>query len=396
MKIYNTLFREAGADGAGGDPPLPPSLADIDSPSPETLAAAQEKQRLADEAAAAATAAQEALEKEALNDDGSLKEGYSKDADGKITKNEPAAADTGNDDGAATDDDVPEGSFWDDVDKLRGEPVPVNWDEYKDAEGNPVDPESAEGALIREKIVEQRAIDAYDAYLKATDPRGYAYMLHRQAGGSDEDFLAVKATNLPEYEVFKESIDSQSALYKNALVEKGLDPDLAQAQVDKAIKDGKLFERADAEYKAQQALNERQLADIEARNNAEMKAYTDSVNKVNTMLTSAINENKGLKFIIPDTDKAAFSDFVKKGLRYDPETKGFMLVQDIKDDNARLLESMFLLYKQGNLKDLVVREAKKENVRKLQRTVAKSKNDQIEGKQDNLDGKDKFVPLGSV
>ena len=387
------LFRDPGA-GDGGAPPLPKSLTELDAPSTEDLAAAA--QRAADEQAAAQAAADaaKALETEALNEDGTLKEGYTKDEAGVITKaaqpEEIAAAEA-----AAATDAQQDGNFWDDVDALRGEPLGINWDELKDANGNPISPESPEGALYRENFVIKKTIDDFETYLKTTDPRSYAYMLHRQAGGSDEDFMAVKAAILPEYEAFKASTDAQAALYKQSLISKGLDPELAQLQVDKAIKDGKIFEYGDKEYAAQKATNEKQLADIEAANKRQNEEYVDKVNKLNTTITSIVNENKALKFIIPETDKPKFIEFVKSSVRYDSENKTFSIVQDIKEENnARLLESLFLLYKGGDLKGLIQREAKTENVRKLQRVIDKSKLDKHAAEQ-KTDKKD-FIALGDI
>jgi hypothetical protein len=388
MKKYIQMFLDPAPDSAGGDPlpPLPKSLADLDNPSPDDLAAAAEAQRLADEATPPAAP----TPVEGVNEDGTLQEGYSKDAEGNVVKDEPVDAGTKGDD---TEGD--EGSFWDDVDALRGEPLVIDWDAHKDADGNPIDPVSAEGAYIREKAIERKTIDDYDDYLKKIDPRGYAYMLHRQAGGTDEEFLATKSANLPEYEAFKESVDAQSALYKQALVGRGLDADLAQLQVDKAVKDGKLFELADKEYKAHQAQNEAQLKAIEQKNAVAQQNYTNAVNKLNASLVSSIQESKGLKFIIPDTDKAAFTEFVKKGVRFDAETNSFSIVQELGEDNSRLLESMFLLYKKGDLTGLIKREAQSATVKRLQKTVLKAKSAGGAAVEPPGAKKD-YIPLGNI
>ena len=397
MKQIIRLFRDPGA-GDGGAPPLPKSLTELDTPSTEDLAAAAQKAADEQAAAQAAADAAKALETEALNEDGTLKEGYTRDEAGVITKAAPPAQtpeEIAAAEAAAAAAAQQDGNFWDDVDALRGEPLGIRWEELKDADGNPISPESPEGALYRENFLIKKTIDDFETYLRTTDPRSYAYMLHRQAGGSDEDFMAVKAAILPEYEAFKASTDAQAALYKQSLISKGLDPELAQLQVDKAIKDGKIFEYGDKEYAAQKAANEKQLADIEAANKRQNEEYVAKVNKLNTTITSIVNENKALKFIIPETDKPKFIEFVKSSVRYDSENKTFSIVQDIKEENnARLLESLFLLYKGGDLKGLIQREAKTENVRKLQRVIDKSKLDKQAAEQ-KTDKKD-FIALGDI
>ena len=392
MKTNTMFLRDAAPSDGAGAPPLPKSLAELDSPSPEDLAAAAQRQAdqaAADAAAEAARVAAEAVAAEGVNEDGSLKDGYEKNADGLVVKTVAPPDD---------DDDNPpagDGSFWDDVDALRGEKFEINWAEHKDADGNPIDPESPQGAYIREKAIAVKAAEDFETYLKQTDPRGYAYLLHRQAGGSDEDFLTVQTANLPEYDAFKTSVDSQSSLYKQSLVSRGLDADLAQLQVDKAIKDGKLFELADKEYRYQQSQNENQLREYEAKNKAAQDAYTQNVNKLNASLTTTIQENKGMNFIVPDTDKAAFTAFVKSNIRYENETGKFSIVQELGDDNSKLLESMFLLFKKGNLKDLVQRAATTQNTKKLKRVVEKTITP-AEGKETGSPQKGGFVPLGNI
>jgi hypothetical protein len=390
------LFRNANAGDSGGT-----TLADLDKVQPGTgdktladLDAAQQQQQSAqkpqqtdEEKAAARLAELKAKPAEQLT----------AEEKAELGKLEPPADDKDDADDEGNKDDAPEGSFWDDVDKLRGAPLKIDWSQYKDDEGQPIDPESPQGALIREQYLVKQTLDAWEKELKDTDPRGYAYLLHRQSGGSDEEFFAKKTPNLPAYESFKDSIDLQRALYRQYLVDKGVDEEIVTAQVEKAIKDGKLFDKADAIYKEVQKTHEDELKAIEEANKRAEQEYTTSVHKLTTNLTTRIKENKGLNLVIPETDKSPFTDFLKSLVRYNGEEKKFSVVLELGDDTDRIVEAAYLLYKKGDLSSLIKKEAKKETVHRLKRAVEKSKSTTKTGSAgDDNPGGAKVVTLGNI
>jgi len=382
--MFNNLIKRHYDPAAGeGGAPMPPSLADLSNPdyvAPVVVLSADD-QKAADEKAAADKAAADAAGTEGVNPDGTLMDGYTKNEDGTITKtvaDAPAADD-------APADDSPE-DFFADVDKLHGTTLKVEYPEG-------VEPFSPEGIYHREKVVAANAVESFEAYLKQSDPRSYAYMLHRQAGGDDETFYANKTYSLPEYSTFKDNSDLQVKLYKSSLLSKGLDDDTAQMAVDKAIKDGVLFDRADAAYKTAEQSHEAELKRIEAAQEQAEQAYTSNVNQLNQTLTTVINEGKGMRFIIPDTDKANFTSFVKQHVEY--EDGKFLIVQRIGDNLTQQLESLYLLYKKGDLNDLIKNKAQTQNVQRFKRSVEKSKQTPGSG-ADNPKPNGGFIALGSL
>jgi hypothetical protein len=384
---FITRYLDAGS-GDGGGIANQPTLAELsdpnyvpkNAPTPEEIAAAKEAED-AKVAADQAAAEYEALVAEAKKEDGTLKDGYI-EVDGKITKdpNYKPADDT------PDEGDTDPLKFWADVDKLHGAPIEVEFPEG-------VDPLSPEGVYIRDKAVAEKAIEGFDTHLKTTLPRAYAYMLHIQAGGDDASFFSEKSINLPEYNVFKEDVTLQTNIYKSSLLGKGLDDETAQLAVDKAIKDGVLFNKADAAYKETETQHKATLDELEARNYAAEKEYTTSVNNLNQQLTTAITEGKGMKFIIPDTEKVDFTNFVRKHVEYDGKEKKFLLVQKIDGELDKQLEAMYLLYKKGDLKGLITRAAQTQTVQRLGARVAASRQQQSSVADDKPGG---FVPLGSL
>lgn len=219
-----------------------------------------------------------------------------------------------------------------------------------------VDPGSEEGVHFREKVLMDKAANDFDEYLKAKDPRGYAYLLHRDIGGDDESFFAKPTVTLPTYEVFKEDVDLQKKLVVNDLRSKGVDEDLITAVVDKAIKDKKLFDKADIIYKATDASEKKALADAEKavadRQTSEKKAVESVLNLISDIVTN----NKTEKLQIPDTKKTAFNEYLKKNLMFDGEN--FFFVEPLSKDNlTKTIEHKYFAFVGGNLKDLVERKA---------------------------------------
>lgn len=372
----------AAGDGGTG---IPMSLSDLTDPSYKAqegsdadiaAKAAEEAKVATDKVVADAAAVQQS---EGRNVDGSLKEGWT-EVDGKLVAPEVDPADEG--DGEADPEE-----FFADVNKLHGRELKVEWPDG-------VDPLSPEGVYHRDKVLMDTAVNDFETYLKKTDPRSYAYMLHRQAGGDDDSFLSSKIYTLPEYSDFKESADAQALIMKQDLVGKGVDAETAQMVVDRSIKDGNLFTKADAVYKGLQAQQVNELKEIEARNTAAEKEYTDNVNSLNQKLTTAVTDGKEMRFVVPDTEKQAFLQFVREKVEWDAGSKQFLLVQKVGEDLGKQMEAMYLLYKKGDLSGMIERKAQTQNVNRLRKVVDKSK--QVTTGAADAGKKTTFVALGDL
>jgi hypothetical protein len=262
-------------------------------------------------------------------------------------------------------------SFWKDVDKLRGEEIVIKWEDHKNVDGTPVDPVSPEGALIREKALEARAIEKFEMHLMQTDPRSYAYILHRQRGGSDEDFFAKKTISLPEYETFKGSVDLQQKVYRESLIRKGVSEKQAKSLVDLAVKDNEILELADAAYKEYETSHAKELKDVADQIERETKQFEESVAAMSTMLTKEISSNESMKFIVPDSKKAEFNQFVRNHIR-EQEGKFYVAQEISKDTIGKVLEGLYLRFVNGDLNQLVQRRAQTTVTNRLRSAAAKT------------------------
>lgn len=392
-----------GASAPAATSTLPPSLKDLGMAGPGGVNAPNSggAETLIKPGDGTAPAADLALEtqktieeanKAGLNEDGTLKDGFEKNDKGQVvakplSPEQQAAADKAETDADLTEEQEVE-TFLADVSKFHGAEIPVEYPEN-------VDPLSPEGVYHRDKAMMKVGIDSFDTHLRQTMPRAYAYLLHSQAGGSDEEFFSKKTISLPDYELFKADADTQIRVYKADLIARGLDPEVAQAQIDQAIKNNKLLEKADMVYKTSRKQQEDELAAIEGANSRAQQEFVRQQQALAATLTTHINDGKDMRFVIPDADKEAFTKFVREILEYDNERKSFVIVQPVAADKLpRDLESLYFRYKNGDLSKLVQRSAQTEVRRRLHKSVKKAE----ENVSSSVDtpAERKYVPLGSL
>jgi hypothetical protein len=272
--------------------------------------------------------------------------------------------DQGDDESTITDEDL---VVWKEVDRLRGTEIPVEY--------GAVHPNSAEGILLREKAIQKWTVDQWVQELATTDKRGYAYLLHRQAGGRDEDFFNKPTPTLPPYDTFKESIDLQKNLLIADYTAKGIDPEIAEVTVEKLIEKGKLFETAEKVYNSEKSAEDTRIATTKALLDKQQADYTARVTQLDQTLNSTIEESLSIK--VPDAKKAGFTQFVRGMIQ---ETEGadgkpqFVVVQPIEaKEMDKLLQGLYFQFVGGDLNQVIQRKAKTAYLKRIQTQVDKTK-----------------------
>lgn len=282
----------------------------------------------------------------------------------------------------------PEETFWQIVEKLTGRKVEVTYPEGTEED-------TPEGAALREQAVWTTAQKEFEQYLQTTDPRAYAYMIHRNAGGDDESFFNDnRGFVLPEKDSLAESVDTQSMVYKYQLKAQGLDDDSVEVLVAKAIKDNKLKEKAEAAYDGIDAAQKHQLAQLQAQQTAETAVFDAQVADVTARVKRGIAEEIG--FTVPETDRPLFEKFVIDHLQYDKATKSFYLVQPLSKESMKVqLEAMLLQHMKGDLSKVVAKKVKTETSHRLKLQADKSKTNT--SKDTAVDRTNtNYIPLGDL
>lgn len=319
---------------------------------------------------------------EGLNADGTLQDGYEKDADGKVVKKDTPAEPPSTDDEPA--DDASAKDFYKQVNQITGEEVAVDFGE--------TDPLSPEGVALRDKAIRQDAVQKFEDYLRTTDPRAYAYMLHREAGGSDEEFFAEKTFVLSDEQTFNTSIDIQTSILKQDLLDKGVPAEIVEATIAKYIKDNVLTEKATGAYTVMKKAQEQQMKEIERVQNEQKQQFQNQVTSITNTISKGINDGN-LNFIIPEAKKAAFNEYIKQNLRYD--NGKFYVVNELGENLKEILESQYFQFVKGDLSALIKKEAKTQTTQRLRTTVNRANNTNPKGADVGNQNKD-YVPLGHL
>lgn len=357
-----------GTTKSAGDPPPPPPPpppikgGDGTQTQPDLEAERQKQARLAEEQRQQQQKTPEQIAEEqkqaniaaGKNADGTEKTQAQLDADAAELKKQE-------------DEDQDDLALWVDVDKMWGEDLRV---EYKLPDGTEVHPNTPDGIFIRERAIEKRAFEKLDRFLEERDARSYAYMLHRQAGGNDEEFFAQKTVTLPEYEKFKESVDLKTKVVTDSLRLKGVPENVIKLTIKDAIENKTLDALAETEYKETDRREKDEVARLNQQNQQQQEQFNRSVQALNKTLTEEMTT--GMRVVIPDARRQEFDRFVRERIEWDGSR--FVMAQPIEIKSLpRMLDALYFQFAGGSLKELVVREAQTQNTSKLKRHVEASR-----------------------
>lgn len=376
------FYEVAGGDGGGAAPAKQPTLSqvfgltggdgtktpDLTDPDPDKAAA---------DAAAAKTpediASEEAAKKAAEDAAAAGSGDAGKTGDNPNEPNEPI------------DPDEPD-TFFKEVEQITGASVAVEYPEG-------VDPLSPQGVALRDNAIRQSTFDEYDQFLRETDPRAYAFFLHRQRGGDEAEFFSQQAPTLPDIDAFKASADMQTKMVKQDLMNKGVDEDIADATIAKYIKSNTLEDKALAVYKANETAQTTALANAEKLIEQERQEELKAIAGVKGLVSKSITTGE-LKFVIPATEHGEFQKFVESALRIDDGK--FYAVNEVSMDNIKeVLEGLYFQYKKGNLSAIIQKQVQTKAVQRL-RTNAAASAAPVKGAQGNDKAPTKHVTLAQV
>lgn len=240
--------------------------------------------------------------------------------------------------------------FFSVLDQMYGEEL-NNQIDYGDT-----DPLSPQGVYMREQFIAQRAAMQFEESLKHSDPRAYAYFLHRKNGGSDEDFYTRPSVVLPPLHEIKESVDLQRKVYERALLARGNSEKQAQALIKLAAEEGTLEADAESAWNEIKDREEQEFRKAEALNAQRIEKEKKDLTKLDEEINKTILSGSSLKFIIPDAEKQNFSQAFKELVHYD--NGQFYLVKPLSLESlGKNLEAELFNYLNGDLSKLVQRKA---------------------------------------
>ena len=317
-------------------------------------------------------------ETEGLDANGVLLDGYEQLEDGTIRK---IATDSNTDIEITEEDEA--NQFYEAVALLTGETYEIDY--------NGTDPISPEGVAIRDKVIKEKGMVEFENHLKSTFPKAYAYFLHLEGGGEDNEFFNNSTPTLPARAEFEANTDLQTKMVLNDLISKDVDPEIAQATVDKYVKENTIGDKALLVYEKYATAQANQLEEINKINTKQKEEFDRTVNTLLTSVDSSIKSD--MKLIVPENKQQEFSKFVKSHIRVD--NGKFFFAQEINSDLPKLLEQFYFKFNNGNLKSLVERQARSITTQRLRTAVNKDKN--VQNNDTNISTNPQgFVPLGEI
>jgi hypothetical protein len=375
MFINRRLLREPNPSGTGGVP----TLSDLTDPNytPPTPPPSNETP-------AEPATPDPVTPVEGLDEKGNLLENYELNADGVPTKKEETATNEEVTDDAEDDFVEDSSDFWKAVENITGIELEI---EYPAG----VDPLSPEGVALREQTLASSAVDNYDNHLKETHPRAYAFFLHLQNGGTEEDFFEQKSPTLPTRTEFINNLDIQAETVKNSLVLKGVPPTVAQATVDMYLKDNVLSDEAIKIFDQYEEAQKRQIAEAEQINSENLRRQKENERALVQTVQEGIT--KEMNFVIPQAKVNDFTNFVYDNIRQD--NGDYYLVQPIKKESIKnTLEALYLQYVKGDINSLVERQAKNKAVQRLRLNM--EKDSRTKAGSEGIGSSKKNLTLGDI
>lgn len=249
--------------------------------------------------------------------------------------------------------------FYNEITKLRGDNL--KWEFPED-----IDPHSPAGVHYAMQLVVDNELKNFEESLYKRNPRGYAYMLHRDNGGTDEEFFATKTVTLPEWETLKGSVDLQQQFYRRVLALKELPADQIEMLVKDAIEKNKLQGLVEADYNRIRKQEEDQANELLRINEQNQNRQKQLIQRMGTVLQEKIIDNKGLGITIPDAKRGNFLQFVNQMVHLDATSGRFYIQQEINQDNINsILESLYYMSVGGNMDEIISNKAKVQNTKRL-------------------------------
>lgn len=325
---------------------------------------------------------------EGVDKDGKVLPGYMKDDKGNVVK-DPNYTTAAKAAGEEQDDDPNDETG----EKFIGAVEAITGRKYDIKYPDGVLPTTPEGMAHRENFIRERGAQDFEAYLIQKDPRGYAYLMHRDKGGTDEQFFGdQKGFQLPTVDDMKASADVQTNVYKQELLMKGIDPSSAQILVDAAVKDNTLVTKAEAAWKLLDQAQKDQLANLQKQHEENEKAYNTSLGNLTKNMVDSIKN--GLNFVVPEANQPEFQQFIINSLRYD-DGKFYVVQEMLPDTMKTTLEALYFQYRKGDLGQIITKKAKTQAAQSLKLKLPSSNPKPGTGAADADESK-KNLPLSAI
>lgn len=254
-------------------------------------------------------------------------------------------------------------NFWKDVEKIHGIKVEVDFGK--------VDPESPEGAALRDRALVDSTVADYLEYLKNSFPKSYKLLEHEANGGDIQELFQTSKTDYSKIDLKEDNKEQQKSILTDFYKAKGFDEKriIRLLEADEDSEEG-LFTVAKAaleDQKAKQVASEQAIIE---KAKAAKAAKEDRDQQFTKVIRQIADSGKIGDFEITDKkDKEGFYKFLLANT-YSDNKEGYQVVLPINQESLNsVLQQMLFAYKKGDVSAYVKRAADTARVRKLKRKV---------------------------
>jgi len=279
-------------------------------------------------------------------------------------------------------------SFWDDVSKIHGLELEVDFGD--------VDPESPEGAALRDQVLVNKTVEDYLEYLKTNFPKAYKFLEHESNGGDINELFNVSKTDYSKIELKPENAEQQRKILVDYYKAKGFDEKRAtrMMEADEDSEEG-LFAAAKIALAEQLTAQQEQEAKVLETAKAQQAEIEARNNQFRGVVKQIAESGQVGNFNLDKKDKDEFYRFAMSNI-YSNGKDGYQVVLPINQESlVPVLQQLLFAYKDGDLSAFVKREAQTQNVRKLKRKLQQESN-KSSGQDDNTQSTVKKLPTFDV
>ena len=259
-----------------------------------------------------------------------------------------------------------ERTFWDDVEKLTGRKIEVDYDG--------IDPESPEGAALREDAIERMAVGNFLQNLEKQYPREFRVLRHAAQGGKIEDLYSPDEPDYSSYEIPENDVEAQKEFLERYYTSfKKLPKDRARKLIEiDEDSEGGLLETAKSAVKEWAEAQENNRTQTEKQKALELEKKKKRDMAMVKSVADTIEKKTLGSFRVPEKEMDEFKKFAASSIQSTGD--GYVVAMPLDESHLEeRLQALYFIYKKGDLSKIIQTESKKENARRLRKKAEQQK-----------------------
>lgn len=250
----------------------------------------------------------------------------------------------------------------------------ITGDDIEQIDFGNTDPLSPQGVAKLIEYKTSKVQQEIEEYLAQVAPLEYQALLLRIEGKDPSElYNKVGFKDYNNLVIEEDDVKTQKEIIYEDLKQQGVTEDRITKMIKMIENEGELFEEA-SKSKNNLASLQKQNFEYETENIKKQKQLErEYIENFNNLVNETIGKGEIGNFIIPEKDKNNFYEFVRKNVIFN-NGEFYVSNRIAKENYEEVMKSFYFQYKGGDLKSLIEKEAKKQNVSRLRSIASASKN----------------------